>query len=280
MDVRKQILTLVMIAAVACVGMKVHAGEVLKRGYQAGQWTQDYDAAMAAAKKSGIPVLLNFTGSDWCGYCHKMDEAVFSKPEWKQYAKTDVALAYIDFPKKDKSKVPAAFVARNKELAQKHGIRGYPTYVLLDSANGEELGRLGYLQGPPANFIAKVNELKMFSEANLKKLSANDTALKTAVDGYLATKAEQASLKDKLDAADKKEQKLREELDELLAQSKAKKLGARGAAYLAARKELKAAKEELKAWMATSPQRNSETMKKYQALKKKIDDAAAKVSSF
>jgi protein disulfide-isomerase len=279
MNMRKPVLGCAWIAVFVCAGVWAHASEVLKQGHKAGQWTQDYDAALAAAKKNGIPLLLNFTGSDWCGWCKKMDAGVFSKPEWKEYARKHVALAYIDFPR-DKSKVPQAFVARNKDLSEKYGIGGYPTYVLLDSASGDELGRLNAKQDTPAKFIAQVNAFNRFSGANLKKLSARNPAFKKAADGYVAARTEIASLKEKLEAAEKKQKELREKLEDLFVQARAKELGDRGADYLAAHKELKEAQAALQAWLATSPQRNQETMKKFEAFKKRIDEANAKLSRF
>ena len=110
-------------------------------GAELGAWTQDYAAATNAAAASGKPVFLDFTGSDWCGWCMLMERQVFSKPEWKDWAATNVYLVALDFPR-DKSKVPEDYQKRNRELSDRYGIRGYPTYVVLDS-NGKKLGQLG-----------------------------------------------------------------------------------------------------------------------------------------
>ncbi|MBQ7667091.1 MAG: thioredoxin family protein [Kiritimatiellae bacterium] len=117
------------------------AQDVATEGAEAGKWTQDYDAAMALARKEKLPVILNFTGSDWCGWCKLMQRQVFSKGEFAAWAAGRVVLVTIDFPR-DQSLVPERFRTRNGTLATMYGIRGYPTYVVLDAA-GEVAGRLG-----------------------------------------------------------------------------------------------------------------------------------------
>ena len=124
-------------------------------GATLGAWTQDYAAATNAAATDGKPVFLDFTGSDWCGWCMLMEEKVFSKQEWKDWAATNIYLVTLDFPR-DKSKVPEDFQKRNRELSDQYGVRGYPTYIVLDS-KGEKLGQLGASRdATPAKFIRQL----------------------------------------------------------------------------------------------------------------------------
>ena len=117
------------------------ADEVQLEGAKVGQWTMDYDAAVTLAAEKKLPMMLNFTGSDWCGWCKLMDKNVFAQEEWKSYAAANVVLVTIDFPQ-DKSIVPEKFVDRNAQLQQKFGVGGYPTYVLLESDGKTVLGQL------------------------------------------------------------------------------------------------------------------------------------------
>ena len=120
-----------------------------------GAWTQDYAAATNAAATDGKPVFLDFTGSDWCGWCLRMERQVFSTQEWKDWAATNIYLVTLDFPR-DKSKVPEDFQKRNRELSKQYGVRGYPTYIVLDS-KGEKLGQLGASRdATPAKFIRQL----------------------------------------------------------------------------------------------------------------------------
>ncbi len=147
----KQTPLLPLLAAALCA----NAGEIAVNGAELGAWTQDYAAATNAAATSGKPVFLDFTGSDWCGWCMLMEEKVFSTPEWKEWAATNVYLVTLDFPR-DKSKVPEDYQARNRELSKEFGVRGYPTYIVLD-AKGQKLGQLGASRNAkPAKFIRQL----------------------------------------------------------------------------------------------------------------------------
>lgn len=121
-----------------------------------GKWTMDIDAARALAKKKRLPVLLNFTGSDWCGWCKLMDKNVFNKQEWLDYAADNLVLVFIDFPK-GKGLVPQKYVARNQRLKDEYGAKGFPTYVVLDLDAETVLARLGAGQEKtPKSFIAEI----------------------------------------------------------------------------------------------------------------------------
>jgi len=122
---------------------------------QEAKWNTDYAKAVEQAKSENKPLLLDFTGSDWCGWCMKMKKEVLDTSAFKQYAKTNLVLVEVDFPH---SKAQAAAVKKqNQELAKKYKVNGYPCFVLVNAA-GKELGRQGgYLKGGPKAFIAKLN---------------------------------------------------------------------------------------------------------------------------
>ena len=126
-------------------------------GAEPGEWTHDWDAATAAAKKDGKPVFVNFTGSDWCGWCQHLKRKVFSQPEWGAWASNHVYLVHVDFPH-DKDLVPERHRERNREIASRYGVRGYPTCYLVDSATLEPLARFGASEDVTAPaFVAKVS---------------------------------------------------------------------------------------------------------------------------
>ena len=154
-------------------------------GAELGVWTQDYAAATNAAATDGKPVLLDFTGSDWCGWCMLMEEKVFSKPEWKEWAATNVYLVTLDFPR-DKSKVPEEFQARNRELSKQYGVRGYPTYIVLDS-KGQTLGQLGAdRNATPAKFIRQLCGILGIDPPAKADAAPADPAAKRLVDAIAA----------------------------------------------------------------------------------------------
>jgi thioredoxin-related protein len=121
-------------------------------------WLDNYEKALAQAKAENKNVLLDFTGSDWCGWCIKMVEETLSKPEFTDYAAKNLVLVEVDFP--NKKKLSDETKKQNKELQDKFGAKGYPTFVLVDK-DGKELGKqVGYMQGGPSAFIAKLESFK------------------------------------------------------------------------------------------------------------------------
>ncbi|HLP03653.1 MAG TPA: thioredoxin family protein [Opitutaceae bacterium] len=121
-----------------------------------GEWTTDYQSAVSAAQGTGREILLFFTGSDWCGWCMKLEAEVLGTEEFKEYASGNLALVKLDFPRRV---AQSEFTKnRNRELQQKYGIGGYPAIVVLNEA-GEEVGRLGYQPGGPAPFIKKLRKM-------------------------------------------------------------------------------------------------------------------------
>lgn len=121
-------------------------------------WGTNYEKALAQAKAENKAVLLDFTGSDWCGYCIKMVKDTLGKKEFAEYAAKHLVLVEVDFPN---GKAQTDEVKKqNAELGKKFGVQGYPTFLLLDK-DGKELGRQrGYLEGGPAAFIAKLDGFK------------------------------------------------------------------------------------------------------------------------
>lgn len=137
-------------------------------GAKVGQWTMDFDAAKELAAEKKLPMLLNFTGSDWCGWCKLMDKNVFAKAPWQEYAANNVLLVTLDFPK-DKSIVPEKYVKRNDELKQQFGVRGYPTYVILDTDGETKIGQLGAGRDKtPDSFIAEFKSAVRMSESSIE----------------------------------------------------------------------------------------------------------------
>jgi protein disulfide-isomerase len=137
--------------AACCLLLRAGAAEV--------EWMTDLAKAQAKAKEEKKVVMLDFTGSDWCGWCIKLNKDVFSQPEFIEYAKKNLVAVEVDFPRR---KEQAADVKKaNAALGQKYHVDGYPTIVLLD-ASGKELGDpiVGYVSGGPKAFIAKLQELK------------------------------------------------------------------------------------------------------------------------
>ena len=160
------------VSAAAIVASVASAAEVAEKGAELGKWTSDAPAAQELAKKTGKPLFIQFTGSDWCGWCKLMDGKVFSTAEWADYAKDNLVLLYIDFPRgKQQSK---ELEDQNEKLSEQYGIGGVPTYLIVD-AQGKQLGQLGASQdATPESFIQAVKEtlIEKDLEAAQKELEA------------------------------------------------------------------------------------------------------------
>jgi protein disulfide-isomerase len=113
-------------------------------------WQTDMEKALEEAKASNRYLLLNFTGSDWCGWCIKLDNEVFSKDVFKEYASKNLILVELDFPRK--SPISDELKQQNQALMKKHGIRGFPTILVLDPS-GNLLHRTGYKAGGPEAYV-------------------------------------------------------------------------------------------------------------------------------
>jgi thioredoxin-related protein len=118
-------------------------------------WLEDFAAAKKAAKEANKPILVDFTGSDWCRWCIKLDEEVFSKDAFKSYAKESLILFKADFPRR--SAQSDAIKTQNRKLAEQFKVEGFPTIYLIDH-NEKVLGQLGYQQGGPEKYVQSIKK--------------------------------------------------------------------------------------------------------------------------
>lgn len=119
-------------------------------------WVEDQPKALQQAKDAKKLVLMDFTGSDWCGWCKKLDKEVFSTPEFQEYAKKNLVLVELDFPQQ--KYVAPQTKKQNAELAKQFKVQGYPTVIVLNG-EGKQVGQLGYMEGGPKAFIAALEKL-------------------------------------------------------------------------------------------------------------------------
>jgi protein disulfide-isomerase len=124
--------------------------------FAANPWHTDLPRALNQAKAEGKFAFVNFTGSDWCGWCIRLKREVLSTPVFESFASNNLVLVEVDFPKR-KPITPAQRQA-NAALQQRFNIEGYPTLVILD-ATGKELGRLSYEPGGPRTFLNSLQKI-------------------------------------------------------------------------------------------------------------------------
>ena len=121
-------------------------------------WIDDYDEAVEIARKEGKHLLVDFTGSDWCGWCIRLDKEVFQHDAFLDGVRDDWVLVSLDFPRSKKAKAEVPNPKRNKELSQHYGVSGFPTILLL-TEEGEVIAKTGYQAGGPEKYVAHIVDI-------------------------------------------------------------------------------------------------------------------------
>ncbi|MEY2548964.1 MAG: hypothetical protein QOD64_1546 [Verrucomicrobiota bacterium] len=126
----------------------------------AAEWETDYAKALEKAKSGNKRVLLDFSGSDWCGPCIELKKRVFSRPDFISYANKNLVLVEVDYPQRKKQS--AGLKAQNEKLSKQYGIdeKGFPTIVLLDPAGKVTREFTGYDGATTADLIAWIEGKK------------------------------------------------------------------------------------------------------------------------
>jgi thioredoxin-related protein len=121
-------------------------------------WQTDYKKAQEEAKTNKKLLFVDFTGSDWCGYCIRLNRDILSKPQFKDYATKNLVLLEIDFPRAKPQS--ATLREQNERLAQEYQIEGFPTIVVLNG-EGRKVWRYdGYFPEGADAFIAELEKLR------------------------------------------------------------------------------------------------------------------------
>ncbi|MBL9076258.1 MAG: thioredoxin family protein [Planctomycetes bacterium] len=151
-------------------------------------WIQDFAAAKAKAKAENKHLLLDFTGSDWCSWCIRLDKEVFSQEAFTAAAPKDFVLVKLDYPN-DESLVTAEVKEQNAKLQEQYGIRGYPTILLADAA-GRPYAQTGYERGGAEKYVEMLTGMKKrgdaFIAAMLRAEQKQGAERATALDEALA----------------------------------------------------------------------------------------------
>jgi protein disulfide-isomerase len=130
---------------------------------QEQKWETNINKAIETSNKTNKPLFLFFTGSDWCGWCIRLQKEVFKTPEFSTWAEKNVVLVELDYPRA----APQTDEIRNQNagLQQAFQIQGYPTVWIVNAdmkdgkPNFQQLGKTGYVAGGPATWIAGADEI-------------------------------------------------------------------------------------------------------------------------
>ncbi|MHC4506937.1 MAG: thioredoxin family protein [Planctomycetota bacterium] len=265
------------------------AAEIDTDGATVGKWTMDIDAAKALAKEKKLPVLLNFTGSDWCGWCKLMDRNVFTKQQWKDYAGDNLVMVFIDFPK-GAGLVPQKYVARNAKLKDEYGVEGFPTFVVLDDDAETVLAKLGAGRDKtPKSFIAEFASATRYSTRSVAVFTKSlSPAKRLEYMKIVDQMAKNRRLVQVEKALIEQAQTRVKDLDLKVAMLKRSATEFRASLlgpekldqYKQLRSDFDAAQKKLKDWLATGPQRTPENTQKFRSMSSEVEQLKAKLSEY
>jgi protein disulfide-isomerase len=134
-------------------------------------WSDNYAQSVEKAKADGKYLLLDFTGSDWCGFCKLLDKEVFSTPQFRDWAKKYVVLVQVDFP--HSTPLSPAVKAQNTGLAGKYPVHGYPTIVVIETNGKVRAQKVGYNPGSGAAAYLQALEADMKKSGPMPKATGD-----------------------------------------------------------------------------------------------------------
>lgn len=119
-------------------------------------WYDNFGKAQEESRKTGKPILMLFTGSDWCGFCIRMDRAAFSKPDFQNFIQSKFVMFKADFPRR--TKLQPGIAAQNNDLAEQYGVKGFPTVIIANS-EGAVLAKTGFIRGNERAYRAEYEKI-------------------------------------------------------------------------------------------------------------------------
>ena len=143
------------------IGLSVSQAQSTSDSEQASQlkWYTDVKEAIKVSNKEKKPMMMFFTGSDWCGWCMRLQKEVLKTPEFNEWAKANVILVELDYPRRTPQS--DELKKQNEELQYAFGIQGFPTIFFAKATvnkegkiNFEGLGNTGYVAGGPTAWLA------------------------------------------------------------------------------------------------------------------------------
>ena len=164
----KKLTLLIMLFAifsVACTAQKVEVEN---------NWLTNMEEAQKIAAEKNVPILVNFTGSDWCGWCTKLDSEVFSTSTFNKYAKDNLVLVKLDFPRNIEQSEETK--RHNDKYKSKFEVRGFPTILILDEKL-EKLAQMGYQAGGPEKYIKDIEAALTFKDAYYDNTIKTDSGI-------------------------------------------------------------------------------------------------------
>jgi len=120
-------------------------------------WGTDFEKAMQTAKEENKYILLNFSGSDWCGPCIRLHKEIFENEAFKIMAESNLVLINADFPRMKKNQLSKELQKQNDHLADLYNADGIFPVTLLLTPDGKVIEKwLGYPPLSPEEFVGQI----------------------------------------------------------------------------------------------------------------------------
>lgn len=149
----KQMIALILLILACSTTSEINAASTQGQGIA---WQTNYEGAVSLAKSNSKPIILFFTGSDWCGWCNRLEEEVFDTPDFAALSKDKFIFVKIDFPLY--TALSQQLSSQNKQLKKRFDIRSFPTIVIIDPQE-QQIGTTGYRPGGGSQYAAHLDKL-------------------------------------------------------------------------------------------------------------------------
>ena len=124
---------------------------------QQAHWLQNFEEAKQHAAEQGLPLLISFSGSDWCVPCMRLERDLFTTSEFIHFSKEHLILLKLDFPARKKNLLSEEQLQHNEALAEIYNIKGAFPLVVITNPNGEVTGTMDH---PLSSVEAYINSIQ------------------------------------------------------------------------------------------------------------------------
>jgi len=255
--------------------------EIARTGAQVGAWTTDYEAAIKLAAEKKVPVILDFTGSDWCKYCKFLIRDVFNQKDWQDWIVDKFILVQIDFPRNPEL-LSADLLKQNTALREKFGVEAFPTVLILE----DDASLLGMVEMRDDNSVLTVKR-------NLKAILRRR---KSAIEQIIASlpDGKRTEIRALYDKINRDQQTMTEMAKKHAEEMKAIEKGLRDMSekteqailehilsqrtpeqqqqYAEAKKQMDELRQQLNDWLSNSPEQSQQNMLLYKNFQRQLQE--------
>ncbi len=255
--------------------------DIERIGARVGVWTSDLPAAEKLAAEKELPILLYFTGSDWCKYCKFLYRDVLNQKEWQDWVADKMLLVYLDFPQ-NPTLISEDLQKQNCAIQTRYQIEAFPTLILLEH-DGRRLGNIQLRESnTPQTFKRSIKQILRQREAGVKQMIARlpdgkREQVQALYDQINARKAKADELSQKyheqMQAIEKEMQELSMETEKnMLEAIISQQTPENQQKYREARALLDDTEKQLQDWLKTEPRQNEQNILIYQNFQKILQE--------